>query len=165
MRNSSNYWISTDLHLGHARIKEFCGRPTGFEKKILDNLSKTMKSNDVFICLGDVCWGQDEKWHRKLDSSIPCTKRWLVKGNHDKKTNSWYYDHGWNFVGNAIWLSLFGKKILLSHKPRNANGLDINIHGHLHNTGHHTSFDDGKHKSFYIEHHYMPINLKTLVRK
>ena len=159
------YWITTDTHFGHEKIKEFCGRPDCFENKILVNFSKMVNHEDVFIHLGDVCWGQDDMWHRKIELSMRGTKRWLIKGNHDKRTNSWYYERGWCFVGESILLKMFGKRILLSHKPQPCGNYDINVHGHLHNTGHHDSFNDGKHINFYIEHDYRPVDLRKLTEK
>lgn len=159
------YWIITDTHFGHAKIKDFCGRPGLFEIKILRNIVDIVKNEDIFIHLGDVCWGKDEAWHRKLNLAIPWTRKWLIKGNHDKKTNSWYINHGWHFVGDSIQLNMFGRKILLSHRPQSDGDFDINVHGHLHNTGHHSGFDDDKHVSFFIEHDYMPVDLRKLVGK
>jgi calcineurin-like phosphoesterase family protein len=159
------YWITTDTHFGHEKIKDFCGRPDGFEEKILRGFVDIVNSDDVFIHLGDVCWGNDSEWHRKISLSMPFVKKWLLIGNHDKKTNSWYYDHGWHFVGETILLNMFGLRILLSHRPQPDGDYDVNVHGHLHNTGHHETFNDDKHISFYIEHKYIPIDLRKIVGK
>lgn len=159
------YWLTTDTHFGHDKMKEYCGRPDDFETKILRNFAKIVTVNDIFIHLGDICWGQDEMWNRKIALSMPFTRRWLLRGNHDKKTNSWYYDIGWSFVGETILLNIFGLRVLLSHRPQPNGEYDINVHGHLHNTGHHETFDDGKHVNFFIEHDYLPVDLQKVINK
>jgi calcineurin-like phosphoesterase family protein len=70
-------------------------------------------------------------WHERL-SFITC-KKWLVRGNHDKKSLTWYTEHGWDMVCESFCLVAFGKKILFSHIPIKDDGwYDINIHGHFH---------------------------------
>jgi len=163
---TKKYWIITDLHLGHDKIKSFCGRPDGFEDKIIKNIHTVCRPGDVLICLGDVCWGNDEYWHSLLHHRTHKFKTWLTKGNHDKKTYSWYLDHGWDFVSDSINLKIFGKKILFSHKPMpDGSHYDINVHGHLHNTGHHHSYDKNSHILVMCEHHYMPQDLRKIVNK
>lgn len=126
------FWLITDTHFGHNKMMEYCSRPEGFELKIIFELNKHVQEDDVLIHLGDVCIGNDEIWGATI-AAIP-GKHWLIKGNHDKKSNSWYLNHGWDFVGNAISLRLFGKNILLSHEPKKVDEkIDFNIHGHFHN--------------------------------
>lgn len=113
----------------------YCGRPEGFEQIILDELRKVLLPTDILIHLGDVCIGNDAEWHRKL-IELP-GKKWLIKGNHDHKSNSWYLRQGWDFVGDAFRDTYFGKNILFSHVPHYWDGWhDLNIHGHFHNTDH-----------------------------
>lgn len=132
---TTRYWLTTDTHLGHKQMIEYCGRPEGFEQIILDNLKKVLLPSDVLIHLGDVCIGSDEKWNKEL-LSLP-GKKWLIKGNHDNKSNSWYLRQGWDFVGNTISDIFFGKKIVLSHAPvKVEEDIDLMIHGHFHNTLH-----------------------------
>ena len=93
----------------------------------------------ILIHLGDVCIGDDANMHERFIKSIPC-KRILVRGNHDKKSNAWYMDHGWDFVCNRFYDDLYGYKIAFTHKPIPPgcwDGVyDVNIHGHLHNLCH-----------------------------
>lgn len=127
-------WLITDTHFGHEKMHEYCNRPIGFEDKIFSELEKIPES-DLLIHLGDICIGKDEYWHTVL-AELPF-KKWLIRGNHDGKSLSWYLSHGWDYVGDEIKLKLFGKKILLSHTPLPLpDGFDINIHGHFHNTLH-----------------------------
>jgi len=160
-----NYWIITDTHFGHEKMYEYCDRPVGFEEKILRSMS-VVGVYDIVIHLGDVCIGNDDDWHRRFKLSITGAKRWLIRGNHDRKSNSWYHDRGWDFVGDRIDLSVFGKKIILTHAPVFEEGEYTNIHGHFHNKpGRPQEGEpyDERNKLFYIEHDYKPIKLRNLV--
>jgi len=129
-------YLTTDTHFGHEKIKEYCGRPDNFEELILKDLSKIKP--DLLIHLGDFSLGgKDEVWHQKFMDVVKC-KKWLLRGNHDKQTDFWYLQHGWDWVGNASTNFFFGKKIVFSHRPvmYSVGSFDLNIHGHFHNTLH-----------------------------
>lgn len=131
------YWITTDTHLSHYRMIEF-GRPNDFEDRIFKSFSP-LERNDVLIHLGDVCIGRDDYNHKRLLDAIPC-KKWLIRGNHDRKSNSWYMSRGWDFMGDRIVLRYGGKNILFSHTPLAFDeNIDLNIHGHLHDNTHRDS--------------------------
>ena len=157
------YWVITDTHLGHGKMEEYCGRPHNFETKILESLICVQES-DVLIHLGDVCIGHDTDWHGLLLSACR-GKTWLIKGNHDRKSNSWYMDNGWDFVADSVTVTLFGMRIAFSHRPITVHtDFDINIHGHHHNTLHHPEDQTTtKHKLVCIEHGYAPVTLQQLL--
>lgn len=127
-------WIISDPHFGHDAYVQEGLRPAGFDEKIIAKIGLYLNPEDVLICLGDLCWKDDVLWHERL-KYIPC-KRWLCLGNHDKKSVSWYMDHGWDWVGESFRLEMFGKKLLFSHYPMKDDGwFDMNFHGHFHNFG------------------------------
>lgn len=135
LRNKAvNFWVISDTHFGHDKLWELFGRPKGFENLIFSNLWKFVQPGDTLIHLGDVCIGDDAKWHERL-GHFPFN-RWLVRGNHDGKSISWYLNHGWSFVGETFTLHMGGKEILFSHVPRPDTGYDLNIHGHFHDSNH-----------------------------
>lgn len=165
-----NFWLISDTHFGHDKLWQLFGRPKGFEEFILSNLHKIVQPDDVLIHLGDICKGDDAEWHERL-GRLPFT-RWLVRGNHDGKTVSWYLDHGWEFVGETFTLHIGGKEILFSHIPRHDTGYDLNIHGHFHNSTHRSdepemrAIKNDKQLCISIErNNYRPYNLKTLIEK
>jgi calcineurin-like phosphoesterase family protein len=164
MTGKMNYWIIADTHFGHHKIQDYCQRPEGFEETILENLRQVVKQEDVLIHLGDICIYRDEEWHSALCSAC-AGKMWLVRGNHDRKSLSWYLSHGWDMVADNLTMEVFGKRVAFSHKPISAHSdFDLNIHGHHHNTGHHPEDETtGKHRLIFIEHSYAPINLRRLV--
>jgi calcineurin-like phosphoesterase family protein len=147
-------WLTTDTHLGHDALVEDKCRPAGFSEKIIRALRNVLKFTDVLIHLGDVSFEREDFWNREL-CSLP-GKKWLVNGNHDKRSESWYLERGWDWVGNSMTLTAFGKRILLSHAPQLIEGTsmipyttpdggtgthmasfkyDLNIHGHFHDFG------------------------------
>lgn len=164
-----NYWVITDTHFGHDKMKEYCQRPEGFEELILKRITQTVKPDDVIVHLGDFCIYRDEYWHDLFMSifQINMCKTWLIRGNHDRKSLAWYLSHGWDFVADEMTIKIFGKRVALSHKPITAHSdFDLNIHGHHHNTGHHPEDETTeKHQLVTIEHSYAPVNLRKLVER
>jgi calcineurin-like phosphoesterase family protein len=132
------FWVISDTHLGHdaptSPMITKCGRPSDFSIRICNNLAEMMLEDDILIHLGDFCFGNDEMHHDGLNV-IPGTK-WLVRGNHDRKQNSWYLTHGWSMVCDTFEMTRYGKKLIFSHKPLIIEPNVINIHGHFHNNDH-----------------------------
>jgi len=162
-----NYWIIADTHFGHDKIAECFGRPKDFEIKIFKALN-IVRPQDVLIHLGDFCIGKDAYWHDLFMDKCPANIKWFVKGNHDRKSVSWYLGRGWDCVTERLQLTVFGKTILFSHKPLSSGDYDINIHGHLHTNGqhHHPELDDfvDKHNILIaIEGEYKPVSLRRIV--
>ncbi len=134
-------WIYADTHFGHDMLVEHGHRPYDFEHRIFNALRK-IPAEDVLLHLGDVCIGRDALRHATWIKSLPC-KKWLVRGNHDKKSYSWYLEYGWDHVCEYMCLRLYGKRILFVHDPQIGTEFnevlpasrknDLLIHGHWHN--------------------------------
>lgn len=139
----SKIYLITDTHFGHEKMQIYCNRPKGFEELIIRNLMQVKP--DILIHLGDFCIGGDEYWHEKFMGVVNC-KKWLIRGNHDRKSNAWYLSHGWDWVGHKFQDRFLGKNIMFSHSPVRytdmqsalwgSDSFDINIHGHFHNNLH-----------------------------
>jgi len=125
-------YITTDTHFDHANMIKYCGRPENFNEIIWKGLEQ-IKNNDILIHLGDFCIGNDVENHFHLRGLLLKCKKILVRGNHDRKSDSWYLKHGWDFVCEQFRNTYFGQDILFSHTPKPDSGYDINIHGHFHN--------------------------------
>jgi calcineurin-like phosphoesterase family protein len=136
-------WLITDTHFNHDKMPLYCGRPENHTEIIGNNLLNTVfMEGDVLIHLGDICIGKDEEMHELYIEPLKC-KKWLIKGNHDHKSDSWYLSHGWDWVGFKFQNKYFGKNIMFSHAPVlyteeqsalfGSESFDINIHGHFHN--------------------------------
>jgi calcineurin-like phosphoesterase family protein len=134
--------------------------------------SKNRTEIPVLIHLGDVCFENCEEWHNKLTQIY--SKKWLIRGNHDKQSLSWYLNHGYDMVCDFFFLEMFGKKILFSHVPMKDSGYGINIHGHFHDFSLNTvekmepelfRILTPKHRLISLEkYHYQPINLDYICK-
>ncbi len=160
------YWVLTDSHFGHGKMRELCDRPVNFAELILEDVKRQVKQEDILIHLGDFSFYDNSYWQKEF-MSVCRGKKWLIKGNHDKKSSSWYLRHGWDFVCEAAELKLFGKDIILSHKPiAPRQGDYLNVHGHLHNPPHNFDFvRDSRQRLVYIEHEYKVISLRDIVER
>jgi calcineurin-like phosphoesterase family protein len=128
---------------------------------------------DALICLGDISIGQELKVYEKFIKPLKC-KKILVKGNHDRKTNTWYLNHGWDWVCYSFGDNYFGKKILFTHYPKPADDYDLNLHGHLHNNVYKWKHLTAENKKFVCEKHllisfecqnYAPVKLNHVLSK
>lgn len=158
-------YIIADTHFGHNRMLELGGRPEGFEDLIFENI-KNMTSNSILIHLGDVSFYKHEYWHGKLHLRCPSKKKWLILGNHDKHSMTWYINHGWDFVARELYLQIHGMRILFTHRPQPPGDYDLNIHGHLHTTNHHPECErHDKQLLVTCEPEYKPISLRKICGK
>ena len=105
--------IISDTHFSHKNIKEYCNRPNDWEEQIVNNLMAL--DTDLLIHLGDVSLGNDAAYHFSF-GFLSC-KCWLILGNHDSKSTTWYMNHGWDFVARNFTMYLYGIRILFSHRP------------------------------------------------
>ena len=164
-------FIITDTHLGHRNMVAYADRPIEFDDIILRNLS-VLKPGDTLIHLGDFCMGKDEMWHIKWNAAItPGVKKILIKGNHDKKSNTWYLNHGWDEVCNSFSGHYFGLFITFSHIPIKGTQ-NLNIHGHMHANIHRMDeemkawYNFNLNKNFEIESNgYKPELLEDLIHR
>lgn len=167
-----NFWIVSDTHLGHEILRAYSGRPVDADERILRGLSVIDNTKgDVLVHLGDVCIGNDDKWHREIRKRTSGTMI-LVRGNHDKRSITWYLERGWDIVVDRFDLVMYGKRIAFSHIPLADDGsFDINIHGHFHNSDHHRWESEfvnrmtDKHRLIFLEHHYRPVTLKSVINR
>lgn len=163
MPRQAKTWLISDTHWGHEEMIKLCGRPEDFGVKIKANLKRLVAPQDTLIHLGDVIFYNYPELKNIL-LSIPGRKV-LVMGNHDGKTKGWYMNNGFDYCADMI----VQDNIIFTHRPiqQFPSGVTINIHGHLHNTGHHPQGDWWKigetHLLFVLEHHYGPIGLQEFL--
>jgi len=172
---NNKIWLIADTHFNHKKVDEWCNRKPGWEDKLRGGLA-AIPDEDVLIHLGDICIGAEKETHGILQRVSNC-KKWLIRGNHDKKTNSWYLSHGWDVVCENMGVRCCGTNVLLSHKPMpfRPDIYDINIHGHFHNIGLERCYEcepslppyHGKwhYRLSCEETNYQPILLETLLEK
>lgn len=169
MKEKTKYWVISDTHFGHEKMLSLAGRPYGFETKILANCVRMINEGDVLIHLGDFCIGNDRSWHEIFHGQIKC-KKWLIRGNHDRQTDTWYLNHGWDFVAESMTIKRYGHTILFTHIPVDIldSECEVNVHGHLHGDDHrHDDCDTNPDFNTLIamENEYRPFDLRKVVGK
>lgn len=170
------YWLISDTHFNHSKLEDWGGRTGDWQEKIWKGIHDIPKYNgdDVLIHLGDLCIGDDKEVMKRWDESTAGITTILIRGNHDKKSATWYTMEGFNFVCDQIGLVFQGVDILLSHRPMPPDTwrYRYNIHGHTHGNMHraeeYSAWYDPK--NFHIDISpeivgYQPILLETLMKK
>lgn len=148
-----NYWLISDTHFNHLRLEEWGKRSGLWQESIWNGLEK-IPETDTLIHLGDICIGQDIQIHNRLVDIVKCRKV-LVKGNHDKRSTNWYYEHGWNFVCDGIEMIYMGHYLHLTHRPARPQGNNtFNIHGHTHGNLHRSE----EYVDFYTKEYHIDIS-------
>jgi calcineurin-like phosphoesterase family protein len=157
-------FVTSDWHLGHFNITEFCGRPQDWFERIWSGL-ECIRPEDTLIHLGDYAFRQGPGSLRAFWARMPLCKRILVMGNHDKRSRSQKLP--WDAVVTPIQQPLMvgypGTVVLLSHRP----GLcpdgfaGIDIFGHIHEKGQRLRWDGSTlHVNACVEHWaYRPFTL------
>lgn len=154
---SKKIWIITDTHFNHRKFIDMGQRPADFEARILTKLTANIRDEDIVIHLGDFCIGHDELWHREFMKSCGNARKYLILGNHDNKSASWYYDHGWDLVVHGMMMKVNGKSVFLTHKPSERYIGNVNLHGHTHGNVHR----DEEHAAFYDPAYHVEVALEN----
>ena len=162
-------WVAADPHFYHNNIALYCGRPANHTNLIAENMARMVKREDVLYILGDVHFGTEQQLKTIL-ASIP-GRKYLVRGNHDRWTDTKYLLCGFSGVFDALTIG----NVYMTHIPTEPPPGMVNLHGHLHNLGYkgEPSFGDGygehcnnKHILYAPElYDYMPVRLEAIVAK
>ena len=115
-------FITSDLHLGHKAIIQYCNRPFDFTDKgieesddfLLAQYRDTVKENDMVIFLGDLTFKKNHKGQKMTEiiTKLPGRKV-LIKVNHDWYKDSFYRKCGFLSVNRYL---IFGD-YFLCHFP------------------------------------------------
>jgi len=156
-------WVIADSHFGHERLVERGYRPAGFTDLLLKNCKELIKPEDLVIHIGDVAIPDGHGAILHFMEQVPGRKI-LVRGNHDKRSVTWYMNHGFEFACDAFEMG----GVLFTHEPRVVvpEHIQFNIHGHLHE-GNHREADLGpKHRLVSLEQlGYKPVRVEHVWRK
>jgi calcineurin-like phosphoesterase family protein len=177
-------WLITDTHFNadFSRIAKLPNptdkpvhrniRPDNYQDLILKACKRMIAGQDVVIHLGDVINDRPGELS-DIMAKIPGRSKILVRGNHDKKNDTWYLNKGFDFVCDKIVMG----NAILSHIPvpiPENMGIDWNIHGHFHDNPLDHCFDcepylkeyyGPKHKRYALEYNnYEPVLLEDWVR-
>ena len=131
------YWFSSDYHLGHKNIINYCNRPfknlQQMNETIIRNHNQRVKEDDVSVHIGDFCFRNSSdkrgegvrvkslEWEKKLNGKII-----HVSGNHDK-------NNGVKSIIQGMLIEFMKHKVWCVHKPQHYNKeYAINFVGHVH---------------------------------
>lgn len=144
MKPKVNIYVISDNHFGHWNINRYCKR--GFQSldqmdlTMLKRWNSTVTDNDLVIHLGDFVFTKGDSV--KVANTIKSLKgrKALIKGNHDRKSYSWYLNNGIDFICERMVWRWGNKRILFIHNPNNIKytdfrDYDLIIHGHWHEKG------------------------------
>ena len=129
-------WVWSDLHLGHANIIEYQGRPHANVQRMDADLwlrwQETAAPDRTLVCVGDVALGEaacDATWDRI--ASLPGSQV-LVVGNHDLSGSGRLRAQGFRRV-KALLTSPGTPPLLWTHAPLpDVPAGHVNVHGHRH---------------------------------
>lgn len=109
-----NIWFTSDLHIGHAKIIEYCDRPFATVKEMDDALishwNRNVKPGDEVYFTGDFTfYNNPKKLLDQLNGSV-----YFIRGNHDKKS----FNHPKiKFFGDRLETEIHGQMIVFDHYP------------------------------------------------
>lgn len=161
-RGKDNIFVVSDTHFSHGNIVEWGLRPADFTERLWKGI-EALPEEAILIHCGDITIGADYATHERLRKLK--IKKWLVRGNHDNHSITWYVRNGWDFVADEIVVKMFGVRTLFTHMPTpKREGIDRNVHGHLHG-GKSRNRPDFYDPSYHIEVcpevvGYIPVKLK-----
>lgn len=166
----SRIFVSSDWHFGHEKLWNF-GRPRNFDERICEAHATALVGGDTLINCGDFAIGRSgENRCAALLSGLRVKGVHLigVRGNHDPDTVTRCQRMGWDFVADLFRFTYCGKHLMFTHEPWDiGSGIDLNIHGHLHDLdGHRGSLvRDGRHVLISSELcDYRPVPLDQALR-
>lgn len=114
-------WFTSDLHLGHRAVIEFCKRPYDsveeMDQGLIDNWNALVKEDDTVYALGDISF-------HPASIGVPLLARLqgrkiLVQGNHDNYRGEQYFKAGFIAVVQEAVINFEGLRVRLSHYPFN----------------------------------------------
>lgn len=170
---AKDIWVSSDLHYNHANILGFTdyrgNRVRNFDdvdemnECILDRHNSVVKPGDLWYNLGDVFFGDKEKFKRDWPK-FNGRKR-LIVGNHDDIK---FLSQGNFFQKVHMWRQFPEYELIMSHVPLHETSLYrgkdmsapmLNVHGHIHTN----PSPSNMHYNVCVEQtNYTPIHIEDL---
>jgi calcineurin-like phosphoesterase family protein len=130
------YFLTSDLHLGHANIIKYCNRPFAdvyhMSHEIIRRWNERVSEEDWVYHIGDFCFrnSSDERgegtkydamhWLRKLKG-----QKVFIKGNHDRNNSL-------KTLITHLEIEYAGSKYQLIHNPQDVHTYPITFVGHVH---------------------------------
>lgn len=164
MKLTSNAFVISDTHFEHKKIIEFEARPPEHNEIMVKRWNATVSPSDLVLFLGDLSFCNQER--TKFYTDRLQGVKWMIRGNHDNHSESWYNQCGFKVIEPAYkWKFYKGFNVMFTHEPV----IDLpekwyNIHGHIH-LGRHREFPlTPRHLNMSVEAiDYTPQRISTLL--
>lgn len=135
MKLTQQFFIISDFHFGHKNIVKYENRPDNYAEIIVHNWNQVVKKEDKVLFLGDLALTSKEdafRWCSQLQG-----EKYMLLGNHDSGSDTWYKDLGFMVVPSIykVFKDKYEKyfTVLFTHEPvRDLPHGWYNIHGHIH---------------------------------
>jgi len=161
-----NIYIISDSHFNHPAIVDvFEFRKKDYWRQICRKVKNNVPETSTLIHLWDVIFYKHWELEDYLKRMGNC-KKILIKWNHDKKSNSFYYSKWFNLVCDEIKIG----DVVFTHIPKwTLLKNEINVHGHLHNNHRHINeyTNDPSRYILYdaMSENFMPRRLDKLIKE
>lgn len=154
-----------DTHFGDSAIRKYENRPfettEQMDAELISNWNKTVSKTDTVYILGDFgADGYEDQILSQLNG-----KKYLIKGNHDTKSNDEYRKLGFDEVYD--YPIIFDAFWILSHDMLyvNTNMPYANLFGHVHNSPQVKDYSK-QHYCVSVERiNYTPIDFNTIKKR
>lgn len=163
-------FVISDTHWGHKNIISYCHRPfktaEEMDLELIKRWNSVVSVDDRVYHVGDFAFHK-----RDDDLQVILMKlngyKYLIRGNHDKLTDSKYKKLGFFDVCKSLYLERDGKRVVFEHIPSQdtaRSGYSVYIHGHTHDID-----PDFSHKCMFnacVERiNYTPALLSDIIRQ
>ena len=168
--DTNKVWFTSDTHFYHNNIISYCNRPYKSVKEmneaLINNWNSVVGKTDIVWHLGDIALGMKSCFQEvvpKLNGTI-----FLVRGNHDRTSNSFCQDNGISEVfRNPVILN---DRFILSHRPLFITMEDklkkhnlVNLYGHMHDNPDYLTWDKYSACLCVERHNYKPISFTEIL--
>lgn len=131
-------WYTSDHHFNHKNIIKYCNRPFAsvdeMNEVMIERWNEVVGPGDVVYHCGDFAFGSARDIAGVLERLNGA--KFLVLGNHDRKTKSGNASLGFSGVFDSLIVEDSGLFLAMNHRPRFDNftkPCDIYLYGHVHN--------------------------------
>jgi len=131
------YFLTSDLHLGHANIIKYCNRPfkdvDQMNRELVRRWNERVSDEDIIYHVGDFCFknssearGEGQKCHAIKWIEQLKGQKVFIRGNHDKNNSL-------RTLTESCVIKHAGIEYFLTHSPQDASQeYLINFVGHVH---------------------------------
>lgn len=137
--NLDDAMLISDTHFLHRRLAEEyepsrSALPQDHNRFMVEAWRQAVAPEQVIVHLGDLALGKSDGF-AAIAPRLP-GRKFLMRGNHDRRSRSWYREHGFELIP-PFWLDYRGWKVRFQHNPDYEHKIvcyprHILVHGHVH---------------------------------